>query len=71
MARKKQPLERTWQRGRDGFERRLLGERGAVHLEYVLIAVLMGTVLIVALLVLQGGLDNAYRNLGALLDAVR
>lgn len=52
--------------------RRLLAdESGAVHFEYALLAALMGTGLIAALVVLQGGLDNAYNNLSAMLDSVR
>ena len=52
--------------------RRLMAdESGAVHFEYALLAALMGTGLIAALVVLQGGLDNAYNNLSAMLDSVR
>jgi Flp pilus assembly pilin Flp len=54
-----------------GLARRLVeDESGTSHFEYAIIAVFTGTALIAGLIVLQGGLNNAYRSLSALLDAV-
>lgn len=54
----------------DLFRRLVADESGTSHFEYAIIAVFTGTALIAGLIVLQGGLDNAYRSLAALVDAV-
>jgi Flp pilus assembly pilin Flp len=52
------------------LQRLLPDEDGASHLEYALIAGLMGTALVTGLMMLQGGLASFYTALAGILAAV-
>jgi|SaaInlStandDraft_5_1057022.scaffolds.fasta_scaffold744203_1 Flp pilus assembly pilin Flp len=60
-----------WRTRAGSLARRLVeDESGNSHIEYVLIAVFVGTALIGSLIVMKDGLDGLYLRLAGILDTV-